>query len=116
MKHIHYKDIAPVTIEHQEAVNVSGRLLIGGKDGAQNFVMRCFEVGPGGHTPRHIHEWEHEVFVHQGRGKVLLEDAWHDLSPGSVVFVPGNVEHQFQNKSDAPLTFICLIPSGPPEL
>ncbi|THB77115.1 MAG: cupin domain-containing protein [Desulfobacteraceae bacterium] len=116
MKHINYKDIPPIQMENDQVKHVAGRLLIGKEDGASNFTMRCFEMGPGGHTPRHTHEWEHEVFVHQGHGQVLLDDTWHDMSPGSVVFVPGNVEHQFRNPTDSTLTFLCLIPSGPPEL
>ena len=32
--------------------------------------MRQFELAPGGHTPRHTHAHEHEVFVLEGAGVV----------------------------------------------
>ena len=44
------------------------RWLIGEGDKAPNFAMREFEVAPGGHTPKHFHDYEHEVFVLAGRG------------------------------------------------
>lgn len=116
MKHIRYQDIPGVKMDSAQVKNVTGRVLIGKADGADHFTMRCFEMGPGGFTPRHTHEWEHEVFVHAGEGQVLLTDTWHDISAGSVIFVPGNVEHQFRNNTDATLTFLCLIPAGPAEL
>ncbi|MEZ6106968.1 MAG: cupin domain-containing protein [Pirellulaceae bacterium] len=49
--------------------------LIGEKDGAPNFAMRRFMVAPGGHTPRHHHPYEHEVFVLSGHGEVIENDA-----------------------------------------
>ena len=73
-------------------------------------------AGPGGNTPRHTHEWEHEVFVHKGRGQVMIDNEWHNLSEGSAVFIPANVEHQFRNTDDELFTFVCLVPSGAPEL
>lgn len=116
MKHVNYKDVLPVVINNELVKNVTGRLLIGNADGARNFCMRCFSIGAGGHTPMHAHDWEHEVFVHEGNGEVLMGDTWHAISAGSAVFIPGNTEHQFRNNTEEDLTFICLIPSGPPEL
>ena len=43
------------------------RWLIGEGDNAPNFAMRKFEVAPGGHTPRHFHDYEHEVYVLAGK-------------------------------------------------
>ncbi len=116
MKVIKTKDVLPVTMDNDMVKNVSGRLLIGNEDGAKNFCMRYFEIGKDGHTPKHTHDWEHEVFVHSGNGKVFIEDKWHSLSKGSAVFVPQGIEHQFKNISDDPFVFICLIPEGAPEL
>jgi len=116
MKVINHKDVLPVVMDNEMVKNVSGRLMLGKEDGAKNFCMRLFEVGKDGHTPKHTHDWEHEVFVHSGSGEVLIKDKWHPLSEGSAAFVPPNVEHQFRNTSDKTFTFICLIPSGPPEL
>ena len=36
----------------------------------------------------------------EGQGRVLIEDAWHDVGPGSVVFVPADVLHTYENTGD----------------
>jgi len=86
------------------------RRLVGPDDGAPSFSMRQFEVAPGGHTPKHAHPHEHEVFVLEGNGLVLEGDREHALAPGTVVFVPPNQQHQFRNTGSGPLKFLCLIP------
>lgn len=116
MKVINAKDVMPIVMNNEMVKNVAGRVMIGKEDGAENFCMRMFEMGKDGFTPRHIHDWEHEVFVHKGAGEVFIEDKWHPVSKGSAIFVPPNVEHQFRNASDEIFTFICLIPAGAPEL
>lgn len=116
MKVTNYKQILPVAMDNEVVKNVAGRILIGREDGAENFCMRLFEMGTGGYTPKHSHDWEHEVFVHTGNGEVFIEDQWYPLSPGSAIFVPSNVEHQFRNTGDEMFTFVCLVPSKAPEL
>ncbi len=116
MKVIHYSDIPPIAIDNEMVKNVAGRVLIGKEDGANNFCMRRFEIGPEGFTPKHSHDWEHEVWVVEGRGKVFIEDQWHALKGGTAVFIPPNVEHQFRNNSDSPFAFLCLVPPQSPEI
>lgn len=116
MKIVNYKEVLPVTMDNDQVKHVAGRLMIGKQDGAHNFCMRVFEMGKNGYTPKHIHDWEHEVFVHEGAGQVFIQGQWQDLSPGSAVFVPPGVEHQFRNTSDTPFVFVCLVPSQAPEL
>ena len=86
------------------------RCLIGPDDAAPSFSMRQFEVAPGGHTPKHAHGHEHEVFVLEGTGVVVEGDREHPLRPGTAVFVPPNQLHQFRNTGAGPLKFLCLIP------
>lgn len=117
MKVMHYDDAETVKdIEGNGAHAVKGRLLIGQADGAPHFAMRLFELAGGGHTPCHSHDWEHEVFVHEGEGEVLRDGQWVGIGAGSVVFVPGGEEHQFRNTGSTPLRFVCLVPRGSPEL
>ena len=116
MKIVNYKDVLPIVMDNEKVKNVAGRLMIGKEDGAENFCMRVFEMGPDGHTPKHAHDWEHEVFVHSGNGEIFIQDQWRPLKEGSAIFVPANIEHQFRNTSKKPFTFVCLIPSGAPEL
>lgn len=116
MKVINAEEIIPMVMNNDMVKNVSGRVLIGKADGADNFCMRMFEVGRQGHTPHHSHDWEHEIFVHGGKGKVFIEDQWHEMAEGTAVFIPANVEHQIRNTGDSPLTFICLVPPSSPEM
>ena len=65
MKVVNYKDVLPVVMDNAMVKNVAGRLMIGKEDGANNFCMRLFEMGPDGYTPKHTHDWEHEVLSTQ---------------------------------------------------
>lgn len=106
----HYKDVE-VMIPSEQGVNgVKMRRVIAEKEGAKNFVMRVFEVEPGGNTPLHTHDWEHEVFILSGGGIVVDSSGEHEAGAGDVLFVPGGEIHQFRNTGDKPWEFICLIP------
>ena len=100
----------PVDMEGSHACTV--RWLLSQSDGTPTFAMRQFEVAPGGYTPRHSHDYEHEVFVLEGNGVVFEGDKQHKLSAGDVVFVQPNEVHQFRNTSQTPLKFLCLIPNS----
>ena len=106
VKIINFRDVEPVP----EKPGVTKRVVIGPEDGAPNFIMRVFEVAPGASIPLHTHVWEHEIFVHSGKGAVLLEDGEKPVEKDSVVYMPPNLPHGFANKGDEPLRIICLIP------
>jgi len=111
-----YSEIESQTFDGEQVKGVTGRVAIGAADGASHFCMRIFTVKPDGFTPRHSHEWEHEILFHSGRGQVLQNGTWQDVSAGSIAFIPGNEEHQIRNNTTADLVFACLIPAGAPEL
>lgn len=94
------------------AAGCSVRWLIGDKDNAPTFAMREFEVAPGGHTPRHFHDYEHEVYVLAGKGTIVDGDRELSLAAGDVVFVAPNDVHQFRNTGSEPMRFLCLIPNS----
>lgn len=110
MKVVHYEQPASAPVQMEGAVGCQMRVLVGEADGAPSFTMRQFEVAAGGHTPKHCHNYEHEVFVLEGSGVVLEGDREHVVRTGSVVFVPPNAVHQFRNTGSGPLKFLCLIP------
>ena len=93
MKVVHYDQLESAPVETEEAVGCRIRCLIGEPDGAPSFTMRLFEVAPGGHTPKHSHGHEHEVFVLEGSGAVMEGDVEHALRPGTAVFVPPKALH-----------------------
>ena len=106
-----YMDVAAQDVDMAGAENVKIRWLIDKEAGAEHFWMRHFEVAPGGCTPRHAHEFEHEVFVLTGKGTIDHGGQDHELSPGDVIFLPADDEHQFKCTGDEPLTFLCLVPA-----
>jgi len=111
-----YIEVEATHVDNNAVRGVAGRVVIGKKDGAENFCMRVFEIAPGGHTPKHTHDWEHEIFVHSGDGQIFGNGTWNSFKTGNVVFVPNNEEHQIRNSGSEPLTFVCLVPSSAPEL
>jgi quercetin dioxygenase-like cupin family protein len=116
MKVISYSQEPATRFDNDRVKGVTGRVVIGKADGALHFCMRVFELENGGFTPRHQHDWEHEIFFHAGRGEVWQNGTWTPVSAGSVAFIPGSEEHQIRNAGEERLTFVCLIPAGAPEL
>lgn len=110
MKHVHYTDVEAEKPDEEGAENVTIRWLITKKDGAKNFAMRLFELQRGGCSPWHQHDWEHEVFILEGKGKLVSEKGEEELKPGDVVFVPPMEWHQFKQDGKEILKFLCLIP------
>jgi quercetin dioxygenase-like cupin family protein len=111
-KAVHYTDV-PAQTFGDEAPGVTIRWVIDEEhDGAPFYALRVIEVAPGGHTPDHAHPFEHENFVVDGRGRVLIGETWCDVGPGSVVFVPAGVRHTYVNAGDAPFRFLCGIPTS----
>lgn len=92
------------------ADGVSMAVMVGREDGAPNFALRQFHVRPGGHTPRHSHDYEHEVVVLDGEGTVLLGGEERPIRAGDVLYVPADSEHQFRAGGESGLRFLCLVP------
>lgn len=111
-----YRDAHERELTSATMHGVTGRVVIGKADGAENFCMRIIEVASGGVIPPHSHPWEHEQFVHSGRGKVRQGERWTEIGPGSVIFVPADAEHHIENIGDNPLVIVCLVPKFAPEL
>ena len=93
------------------ADKVRMQLLLGPGDGCPNFAMRRFLIAPGGCTPRHQHDYEHEVLMLAGAGVVYGNGKEQPLRAGDVLYVPANELHQFRNTGTVPLEFICLVPA-----
>ena len=110
MKKCHYSEVPtePVTSEGAEGVTI--QWLIQASDGAPTFAMRRFEIAPGGHTPLHSHDWEHEVYILSGEGVVLGADGEQRFAPGDVIFMPPAERHTFRNDGAEPVCMLCLVP------
>jgi quercetin dioxygenase-like cupin family protein len=106
----HYSDVA-AQVYGESAPGTTIRWLIDDDhDGAPVYALRLIEIAPGGHTPRHQHAFEHENFVVEGQGRVWINGDWQPLKAGDVVFVPGGMDHTYENTGATPFKFLCGIP------
>ena len=87
--------------------------LVSEKDGAKVFSMRLFDVLPGGHIKAYHHPWEHEIFVLDGVGEVRIGNRVYRVTRGVFLYIPPNVEHEYWNRGDSVLRFLCMIPNKP---
>ena len=110
MKHVHYTDVELETPTEEGIKDTKVRWVISEKDGAENFAMRIFEIQPGGHTPLHQHDWEHEIFILEGTGVTRNKQNEKSFKQGDILFVPPMEWHQFVNTSKDMIKIICLIP------
>jgi len=106
---VNINSVSDETVTEEGAKGARIKWLISEKDGAPNFLMRHFTVEPGGFTPFHSHDWEHEVYILEGQGRVRYEDREEEIRPGDAVLIPPGKQHQFRAGS-VTLKFLCLVP------
>ena len=70
--------------------DVRMQVMVGRDDQAPNFAMRHFVVAPGGHTPHHSHDYEHEVYIVAGTGQAECDGETATVSEGDVLYVHGS--------------------------
>ncbi len=110
----HYTDV-PAEKPGMANARATIRWLLTAKKGAPNFAMRVIEIAePGGVIPLHTHDYEHEVFVFEGRGRLLARQGPTDMSVGDYGLVLPLEEHGFENTGTGPFRFICVIPNPQP--
>jgi len=110
MKHVHFSEVELEQPTEEGIKDLKVRWLISKKDGAERFAMRLFEMQPGGFSPLHQHDWEHEVFILEGSGAARSKTNEESFRQGDVFFVKPMEWHQFVNTGKLPLKFLCLIP------
>lgn len=104
-------EVSPRPVDMEGVRGVKMALMVGREHGAPHFSLRQFIVEPGGHTPRHSHDYEHEVYVVNGGGTILLNGREQQIKAGDVIYVPADHEHQFKaQQGEAGLQFLCLVP------
>lgn len=105
------KDIDKVDVNMDGVKNVSKQVPIGLKEGWKDNILRVFTIKPGGHTPRHSHDWEHVNYVISGVGSLEINGEKNKITAGSFAFVAPNMEHQYSNQSREDFVMICIVPS-----
>jgi quercetin dioxygenase-like cupin family protein len=109
MRVYHYTDVEAKDAG-EGTFKLKVRWLITKDIGAPTFAMRLFEMKPGGYSPLHSHDWEHEVFILEGEGAVIGGSEQRRFKPGDAVFIPPNEKHQFRNTGKKLVKFLCLVP------
>lgn len=99
-------------MQKKGAENVKVRYLIDERHGSNRFSLRLYAVQKNGHTPLDQHEYEHQVYVLSGEGKLRGEKengpVLRTLRAGDTVFLPSNAVHQFVNERGEPFIFLCV--------
>lgn len=110
MKHFNYHAINESEVSDFGSTNTSIRVFISEEE-APNFIMRRFEIGPGGNIGVHAHPWEHEIYMLAGE-LVLTNDKGTEekVEKDEFIFIPANEPHGYLNESDKIASFICLVP------
>ena len=102
-------EVEPRPVERARGAQM--RVLIGPEDGAPHFVTRVFTLAPGGRIPAHRHPTiEHEQYVLSGRMRVGIDDEVREVGPGQAIFIPAGAAHWYENPTDAPVEFLCVVP------
>jgi len=104
-------DVEAVPVQMDGAKDVRVRVLFGPKDAAPTVALRQFEIAGGGHTPFHVHPYEHEVVVMAGEINLVTEQKEIPITVENVVLVPANQKHRFKNGStDETAKMLCIVP------
>lgn len=104
------KDIEAKVLLSDLVKNASMKVVIGEKEGWDDYVMRVVELGEDGFSPKHEHDWPHINYMISGQGIVMIDGVDHEVEAGSYSFVPNNTIHQFRNTGTEPFVFICIVP------
>jgi quercetin dioxygenase-like cupin family protein len=86
------------------------QVLLGPEDRAPDFAMRKFIMGEGGGMPRHTNTVQHQQYVLKGRARITAGDEVHEVGPGSVLYIPAGLPHDYQ-VIEGPFEFLCMVPN-----
>ena len=112
MKIVHLDDVEKIRPQMEGAKDVLKQLPIGSADGTPNFSFRVFTLEPGGHTPYHIHPFEHLNYVISGSGAIVDESGKETpVKAGDFAIVLPDEKHQYKNSSNTEnMVMICAVP------
>ena len=112
MHKINIDEIPEKSINTKYMNGVTIRYLIVEEFGAPHFEMRYFELQRGAKTSFDKHEYEHEVFVLKGKGRLVVNDKEYELRPNDAILIEPWEEHQLFQVGDEPFGFLCIVPNG----
>ena len=107
--------VMPFSPPGLEGVYSSRMLLDVYNSGSENLQVNHGTLKAGCSTPGAVHEDQDEVYVVLRGGAILtLDQAQHEVGPGSVVFIPAGVFHALDNEGNTEdLEIITVWPGQP---
>ncbi|MHA1821869.1 MAG: cupin domain-containing protein [Promethearchaeota archaeon] len=110
MKHFHYYESEENKVYDYHSKKTTIRVFID-KNEAPNFIMRRFEIKPGGQIGVHSHPYEHEIYILKGELYLLGDSDKKELvTADEFVYIPPNEPHGYLNEGSKVAAFICVIP------
>lgn len=97
-------------MDNPQIKNAVKKVLVSPQEGWEGYVMRVFDLGEGGYTPKHSHPWPHINYILKGKGILHLDGKDYAIEEGSYAYVPNDKIHQFTNSGPETLSFICIVP------
>ena len=93
-------DVHAMVMESPEVKEAAMKALISPKEGWNGYVMRVVELGEGGYSPKHSHEWPHINYILEGKGSLHIDGKDNPIETGSYAYVPAGSLHQYRWKAD----------------
>jgi quercetin dioxygenase-like cupin family protein len=98
---IHFRDHGDIFIK------------VGAATGSDDFAMGTQQVMKGTGIPVHRHfKMDEAFYVLEGSGRVVLDDVPHPFEKGSVISIPKNSWHGFENPDHELLVLWVVSPAG----
>ena len=84
------------------------------QDWLEDFSIGFTEVPPGQQGSKHSHPDAAEIWLFfEGTGRAIVGDREVDTRPGTVIYTPRGIDHQFFNIGDQPVKlYFAYVPSG----
>ena len=106
----HIDNVSAVAMKIPGAEKAWKKVCISPQEGWEGYVMRVFELEPGGNTPEHTHPWPHINYFLQGEGTVYLDGKANEVKAGSFAYIPSGALHKMINRGEDVFRFICSVP------
>jgi quercetin dioxygenase-like cupin family protein len=105
--------VQPNEGEQLELRNGHAVIKMGPTMGSPRLAMGTQELRAGAGVPVHTHENADEiVFVHGGKGVVIVGGERKHIEAGTTVYVPPGVLHGFENPGESVQLFWVVSPAG----
>ena len=95
--------------EGSDITDIVRHVIVGNRGESCQFTLRYFEVAPGVRTSLEAHLHEHVLICVRGRGKAVIGQESHLLTPLDTLYITGNDPHLLSNEGAEPFGFFCIV-------